>query len=142
MKRLFAITGILLLTACGGGGGGGAAAPANLNSGNNNNGNTGGNNGGNTGELKTGIFSDAPVAGLGFAQGSHQGVTDANGTFTYYSGSSQPVLFRIGTVELGAAMGADVVTPVDLSIEGKPVGRDGAVNMARVLITLDRCLST
>ncbi len=69
----------------------------------------------------TGIFTDAPVAGLTYKTSSGAaGTTDAQGRFNYAAGDS--VTFSIGGLILGTASpgitpaGNAVVTPVDLGV--------------------------
>ena len=60
----------------------------------------------------TGKFIDAPVEGLKYVSGGHNGFTGASGEFTYEVGQS--VTFSVGGVVVGQALGANVVTPIDL----------------------------
>ena len=78
-----------------------------------------------------GVFVDAPVQGLDYrsANGIRVGVTNADGEFSY--GDGEFVLFSLGGIQLGQALGAAVVLPRDLG------GRQFAVNLTRFLLTLD-----
>jgi hypothetical protein len=61
----------------------------------------------------TGIFVDAPVAGLTFTSGAQPaGLTDASGTFRFEQGGT--VQFQVGNVVLGRAPGKALMTPLDL----------------------------
>jgi hypothetical protein len=132
------------LAACGGGGGGGggnntppdsSAPPPGSNnpppSGGDNNppgggdnnpppsggDNSGGNNGGTTpppGELTSGVFIDAPVAGLSYTTSSGiTDVTDADGRYDYRAGDT--VTFSIGNLVLGVVPAQGVVTPMTVA---------------------------
>jgi len=124
----------LALSACGGGGGGGgSSSPANVNPG------TGNNNGGGTQQpdLQTGVFTDAPVAGLRYRQGAQQGVTNAEGQFTYDTNSSEKVEFLIGNTSIGFATGAAAVTPFDLQSGPGSLNYHRGINVSRLLVSLD-----
>lgn len=124
----------LAISACGGGGGGGgSSSPANVNPG------TGNNNGGGNQQqdLQTGVFTDAPVAGLRYRQGSQQGVTDADGQFTYDANSSEKVEFLIGNTSIGFATGAAAVTPFDLQSGPGSLNYHRGINVSRLLVSLD-----
>lgn len=73
-------------------------------------------------ETKTGRFVDGPVAGLRFTTATHSGLTDADGTFTYVVGET--VTFAVGGVTLGSALGADVISPLDLFGATLPASAD------------------
>jgi hypothetical protein len=90
--------------------------------------------------VQTGVFVDAPVAGLRYATVSQAGLTDGSGTFRYLPG--EVVQFRIGDILLGAADGKAVVTPFELipGADARLPIRDnppGVTNIARLLATLD-----
>jgi hypothetical protein len=123
----------LALSACGGGGGGGgSSSPANVNPG------TGNNGGGNQQQnLQTGVFTDAPVAGLRYRQGAQQGVTNAEGQFTYDANSSEKVEFLIGNTSIGFATGAAAVTPFDLQSGPGSLNYHRGINVSRLLVSLD-----
>lgn len=61
----------------------------------------------------TGKFIDAPVAGLSYVSGNQNGVTGADGSFTYEIGKN--VKFTIGDIVLGEAPAQTVMTPINLS---------------------------
>jgi hypothetical protein len=85
---LAALSVLLVLSACGGGGGGDEQGG-------------------------TGVFLDAPVAGLEYETATISGVTDAQGRFEY--GAGEDVTFRVGDTILGTTRGKRTVTPLDLS---------------------------
>ena len=88
------------LSACGGGGGGG--------------GNGGGDGDGDpaSGAL-TGVFVDAPVAGLGYACGDDTGTTTANGEFRYDAGDT--CTFSAGAISLGEVLAQATITPREVA---------------------------
>ncbi len=95
---------ILLLAACGGG--------------SSSSGGSGGNGNSVTGSL-TGVFVDAPVAGLSYTTSSGiSGTTDGQGQFNYAAGDT--VTFSVGGLTLGSATpsvtsaGNTTITPVDI----------------------------
>lgn len=120
----------LALSACGGGGGGGgSSSPANVN--------PDSGNGNQQQDLQTGVFTDAPVAGLRYRQGAQQGVTDAEGQFTYDANSSEKVEFLIGNTSIGFATGAAAVTPFDLQSGPGSLNYHRGINVSRLLVSLD-----
>ncbi|MDB4937356.1 MAG: Flagellar hook-length control protein FliK [Labilithrix sp.] len=65
---------------------------------------------------KTGVLlfaTAAPIAGVAFESGAQKGTTDAKGTFTYDDG--KPVRFSIGSVLLGTAPGAAIISPYQVA---------------------------
>ena len=87
-----------LLTACGSGGGGGASSVS---------------------AVLTGRFVDSPVEGLRFQSATQSGTTNLNGEFNYLPGET--VTFYIGNFVLGSAVGAELITPFELSGISLPV---------------------
>src|SRR3954470_13556284 len=84
----------LIVAGCGGGGGGGSSAPV-------------------TGS-KSGILTDAAVAGVSYATSSGvTGVTDANGTYKFNPGDT--VQFKLGVLALGSATATGIVSPIELA---------------------------
>ncbi|MFN3579601.1 MAG: carboxylesterase family protein [Pseudomonas sp.] len=84
----------------------------------------------------TGTFVDSPVSGLDY-QGSSTpaGQTNENGQFTYVEGEN--ISFAIGDLELGSAVGAEVVTPLSVT-EGADSPTDQRVTNKLILLqTLD-----
>lgn len=120
VPMMFAVAPLFLaLTGCFGGGGGG-----------------GGSDSDDDITTSTGIFVDSPVAGLNY-QGTNTDadVTDDQGQFNYIEGET--LTFSIGDLELGAAVGDDVLTPLSI-IEGAESADDQRVtNMLILLQTLD-----
>jgi hypothetical protein len=156
-KRILAVTLALLaasqLAGCGGGDDNDSrgSTPPPVNSGGNGGGNSGGgggNGGGGNGgggnnppvsEL-TGVFVDAPVAGLNYTTSSNlSGITDANGRYKYNPGDT--VTFSIGDLVLGTVPGQDVVTPVTvataIAAETDADTATVAVNLLMLLQSLD-----
>ena len=115
-----------LLVACGGGGGGSGAEPANLVE-----------QAPKPQIQNVGVFTDAPVSGLRYTQGSFIGYTE-DGEFKFNPNSKDPVCFSIGKVLLGCVQGADVVTPYDLTAPGRPASLQAGYNISRLLISLDQ----
>ncbi len=98
----------------------------------------------------TGVFVDAPVAGLRFATPTRQGLTNASGQFQYRAG--EVVTFSLGGIVLGSAVGKAVVSPFDLFGMAPPASEaelraaanrpgvdafDRALNVAMFLQALD-----
>lgn len=81
----------------------------------------------------TGIFVDAPVAGLSYQQGSREGTTDEHGTFTY-DPNGDPMTFSVGAYRLGQSAPTARVTPHDLTVDSVQVN---PINVARFLQSLD-----
>ncbi|GGC86555.1 carboxylesterase/lipase family protein [Halopseudomonas salina] len=90
---------------------------------------------GSSDDRQTGTFVDSAVSGLDFQTEDGSGETNANGQFTYASG--QTVSFAIGDLDLGSAVGATILTPLDI-VDGAPGANDQRVsNMLVLLQTLD-----
>lgn len=90
--------------------------------------------GGSRDEVKTGVFVDAPTAGLVYETPTLRGVTTASGEFRYRPGET--VSFRVGALTLGAASGGAVLTP--LEITGQPrTDHPDVLRVVRLLLTLD-----
>lgn len=105
------LAGVAVLAACSGGAGGQAEVPT-----------------------ARGVFKDAAVAGLSYVSGDQDGVTAADGGFTYEIGKE--VRFFLGGLPLGSVAGQAVVTPLDLVTDG--ASDDLAVlNRVRFLLMLD-----
>jgi len=94
----------------------------------------------------TGKFVDAPVEGLKYVSGGHNGFTGSGGEFTYEVGKT--VTFSVGGVVIGNAPGASTVTPVDLvktaAAPGATVDASTAevIQIARFLLTACAVTST
>lgn len=63
-----------------------------------------------TGAITTGVFADAPVAGLNYTCGGQPGVTDAGGTFSCATGST--VTLMVGGITACSAPAQQFMTPV------------------------------
>lgn len=85
--------------------------------------------------VQTGTFVDSPVEGLSFRTSSNEGQTDAEGTFTYRQGET--VHFSLAGIELGSAPGASILSPKDLITDAQDSSDPAAINMARLLQSLD-----
>ena len=83
-----------------------------------------------------GLFTDSPVSGLRFTQGSVTGNTE-NGEFKYNPERNDPVCFYFGSVLLGCAAGSEVITPFDLFAPGRPASLQAGYNISRLLISMD-----
>ncbi len=87
------------------------------------------------GPVREGVFLDSAVAGLTYRSATLRGLTDARGAFQYREG--EWVVFSVGDLELGRAMGRPVVTPLDLTIDGYHQARHVTANVCVFLQTLD-----
>ena len=87
-------------------------------------------------QVHTGTFVDSPVAGLDY-QGSQTdaGQTDEQGQFSYREGET--ISFAIGDLELGSAVGADILTPLSITPEADSADDQRVVNMLILLQSLD-----
>lgn len=99
----------------------------------------------------TGVFVAGGVQGLHFRTATREGVTDAEGRFTFLPGET--VAFSIGGVQLGSAAGAAQIDPFDLvgmtppgtelalraelTTVGDVTGFDRVANIALLLVSLD-----
>ena len=83
-----------------------------------------------------GVFRSDTVIGLGYVSGTHSGLTDTRGAFTYEVG--QGITFSVGAVNIGAIPTPKaLVTPVDLNAQGTgPSNR--VLNVVRFLMMLDQ----
>lgn len=97
---------------------------------------SGGGGGGDDSEsASSGVFIDAPVAGLQYATDSRSGETDSAGTFQYQG--NETVRFSLAGIDLGSAAGASQLTPMDI-VDGATAFSDPAVlNLSRFLQSLD-----
>jgi len=64
-------------------------------------------------DLLVGEFLDGPLVGLDYCTASHQGVTGADGRFSYRAGETMS--FAIGKLAIGTAVGAPALTLASLS---------------------------
>ena len=88
------------------------------------------------GAMMTGVFRSDTVVGLGYVSGTHSGLTDNSGTFTYEQG--QAITFSVGGVTIGAVPTAKtLVTPLDLVAQGTGTS-NRVLNVVRFLMMLDQ----
>jgi hypothetical protein len=88
------------------------------------------------GTAVTGVFRAETVMGLGYVSGTHSGLTDNSGAFTYEEG--QGITFSVGAVNIGAVPTAkNLVTPVDLVGQGTGTSNQ-VLNLVRFLMMLDQ----
>lgn len=88
--------------------------------------------GGSDEDLGTGTFTDGPVSGLTYTRsGADSGTTDAAGRFRYAAGET--VTFSIGSLSLGSAPGAAVLTPLSVT-SGATAATDPQVNNKLILL--------
>ena len=64
-------------------------------------------------EPATGRLLDTAVSGVAYVSPSGSGTTDGNGTFKFNHGDT--VEFKLGSLSLGKAKGAAIVTPMELA---------------------------
>lgn len=87
-------------------------------------------------DTRTGTFVDSPVAGLNYVgEQTAAATTDDKGQFRYRDGET--LTFAIGDLTLGAAAGANVVTPVDITSGASDATNPGVTNRLVLLQTLD-----
>jgi hypothetical protein len=83
----------------------------------------------------TGVFRSDTVIGLGYAAGTHSGLTDKNGAFTYEEGRG--ITFSVGGVPIGTVPTAKtLVTPLDVAQGNSASNR--VLNVVRFLMMLDQ----
>lgn len=116
-KTLISIFLASFLTGCGGGGSEG-----------NSNGSE------STPALKVGYFKDSSVEGVEYKTDTQSGLTEHGGSFNYYSGET--VNFSIGSLKIGEAKAAPVITPMEMTSFLSPADTEN-VNIVRVLMSLD-----
>jgi hypothetical protein len=88
------------------------------------------------GTAVTGVFRGETVIRLGYVSGTHSGLTDNSGAFTYEEG--QGITFSVGAVSIGAVPTAkNLVTPVDLVAQGTG-NSNHVLNVVRFLMMLDQ----
>ena len=82
-----------------------------------------------------GVFVDGPVQNLRYHTATQSGNTDTNGQFLYVEGET--ITFFIGSVVLGSALAAPIMTPMSL-VPGANSPDDPAVmNIVRLLLSID-----
>ncbi len=83
----------------------------------------------------SGVFLDSPVSGLSYSTASFSGKTDSSGYFRYKSGET--VTFSIGSLALGSAVGAQVLTPLSITSGAAAVTDQKVTNKLILLETID-----
>jgi len=78
----------------------------------------------------TGIFADAPVAGLSYTCGGQSEVTDAGGTFTCATGST--VTFMVGGITICSAPAQEFMTPVSCAQATNPSANASTASVVAV----------
>jgi hypothetical protein len=87
------------------------------------------------GSAVSGVFRSDTVIGLGYVSGTHSGLTDTSGAFTYEEG--QGITFFVGAVSIGGVPTAkNLLTPVDLVAPGNGAS-NRVLNVVRFLMMLD-----
>ena len=86
-------------------------------------------------QVSSGVFIDAPVAGLNYRTDSGSGETDADGRFEYRG--TETISFSLAGIELGSAGGASQLTPLDIVADATDLSDPKVVNRARLLQSLD-----
>ncbi|MBF0400894.1 MAG: FG-GAP repeat protein [Magnetococcales bacterium] len=79
----------------------------------------------------SGVLLDAAVEGVQYHTATQSGVTGPGGTFSYMAGET--VYFNLGAINLGQAVGAAQLTPLDLTAGNLTA----TTNIIRLLQTLD-----
>jgi Putative Ig domain len=88
------------------------------------------------GTAVAGVFRSDTVIGLGYVSGTHSGLTDKSGAFTYEQGRG--ITFSIGAVSIGTVPTAKaLVTPQDLVAQGTGTS-NRVLNVERFLMMLDQ----
>jgi hypothetical protein len=96
----------------------------------------GGGGGGTTNsQTVTGVFVDAPVANLRYETATQSGTTDAQGRYSYMPGET--VTFSIGAIDFPPVAATGIVSPMTVFGVEDPAHSVGAVNLARLLQSLD-----
>jgi hypothetical protein len=83
----------------------------------------------------TGVFVDGPVQNLVYQTATQAGKTDANGGFFYAEG--EMITFSIGSIALGSATAAPVMTPMSLIPGANGPDDPAVVNIVRLLLSID-----
>lgn len=81
-----------------------------------------------------GVFVDSPVEGLNYKTDTLKGITGPNGEFQYHTG--EMVVFSIGDVVIGSAVGDAIITPLHLGPQYSYADNTG-INISRFLQSLD-----
>lgn len=88
-----------------------------------------------SGAAMTGTFLDSVVSGLDYRSSAGSGLTSIDGTFPY--GAGDMVEFSIGALALGSAVGAPVLTPLDITAGAMDASEPSVTNKLVLLQTLD-----
>lgn len=119
LKHIWLLGLLGLLSACGGGGGG----------------NGGGGDSASSPPVLTGQLIDSAVEGVTFQTPTLNGITNSRGEFQYRDG--ELIEFRIGNLQLGAAIPAQaIITPVSLT-RSTHASSDDAIRLMQLLQSLD-----
>lgn len=84
--------------------------------------------------ISKGVFVDSAVEGLAYTTVTQVGLTNTQGEFSYIAG--EQVVFSIGDIQLPAAEGREVISPVDV-FSATNTDDVRVINLARLLQTLD-----
>lgn len=94
------------------------------------------------GLAQRGQFLDSAVQGLEYESAQSQGTTDANGGYDYVEGTGQ-ITFSLGGLQLGTAVAAPILTPLDLQQDAADAQTsDFGLNVAQFLQTIDNDAET
>jgi hypothetical protein len=83
----------------------------------------------------TGLFKDTKTTGLDYKVGQYTGRTDELGAFKYFS-EDDDITFSVGGVVLGTVKVSQVLTPIDLFVDGTSEKID-VQNIVSFLLALD-----
>ncbi len=86
-------------------------------------------------DIRHGVFTNSAVEGVRFETATLDGLTTSEGLFSYRP--NETVHFSIGSVALGSAPGASVLTPIDLVPGASGVDESSVINRVRFLHSLD-----
>lgn len=131
-RTTLALAVALVLGACGGGNDS-SSTDSGSTGGTGDTGGTGG-TGGSDPTSQSGVFIDAPVAGIHYQTETLSGETDAEGRFDYLPGET--VTFSIGGIQLPAVAAGETVTPLTV-FDTSNLEDQRVINLARLLQTLD-----
>lgn len=81
-----------------------------------------------------GVFFDSPVQGLSYQTATQQGITDAQGRFTYQAGET--ITFSLGGLQLASVNAQAVVTPLEIA-SSNSLTAPAVTNLLVLLQTLD-----
>ncbi|MEA3412508.1 MAG: hypothetical protein U9R74_13355 [Pseudomonadota bacterium] len=85
--------------------------------------------------ISDGHFVDSAVEGISYSSAGLAGTTDTEGVYQYEEGAL--ISFYIGDLHIGEAVGASVLTPVDLVQDARDETDTVVTNVSRFLQTLD-----